>query len=164
MIFVVLTSRRGPVLHTYTFETPIKNFKLIIFDDDGQDGKNGHFSGDHIKSYFLTQAMSSTVAVPQHKLSESPNSRAIEINDWVIIASTNPISSASECDALQASLGFPLPEMTFGSNYLSLEHQPSGWKMVFDTHNALKCVKKGELGEGDGGVKVGYADAWLKSR
>lgn len=108
--------------------------------------------------------MSSAVAVPQHKLSETPNSRTIEINDWVIIASTNPISSASECDALQASLGFPLPEMTFGSNYLSLEHQPSGWKMMFDTHNALKCVKKGELGEGDGGVKVGYADAWLKSR
>ncbi|KAG1734987.1 TIP41-like family-domain-containing protein [Suillus lakei] len=108
--------------------------------------------------------MSSAIAVPQHKLSETPNSRTIEINDWVIIASTNPISNASECDALQASLGFPLPEMTFGSNYLSLEHRPSGWKMMFDTHNALKCVKKGELGEGDGGVKVGYADAWLKSR
>ncbi|KAJ8594031.1 TIP41-domain-containing protein [Rhizopogon salebrosus TDB-379] len=108
--------------------------------------------------------MSAAIAVPQHKLSETPNSRTIEINDWMITASTNPISSASECDALQASLGFPLPEMTFGSNYLSLEHQPSGWKMLFDTHNALKCVKKGELGEGDGGVKVGYADAWLKSR
>lgn len=108
--------------------------------------------------------MSAAVAVPQHKLLETPNSRTIEINDWVITASTNPISSASECDALQASLGFPLPEMTFGSNYLSLEHRPSGWKMVFDTHNALKCVKQGKLGEGDGGVKVGYADAWLKSR
>jgi hypothetical protein len=168
MIFVVLTLRRVPILqvaYTYTFETPIKNFKLIIFDDESRPRRQKQFfSGDHIKSYFLTQDMSSTVAVPQHKLSESPNSRAIEINDWVIIASTNPISSASECDALQASLGFPLPEMTFGSNYLSLEHQPSGWKMMFDTHNALKCVKKGELGEGDGGVKVGYADAWLKSR
>lgn len=114
--------------------------------------------------YFLGEVMSTAVAVPQHKLSETPNSRTIEINGWVITASTNPISSASESDALQASLGFPLPEMTFGSNYLSLEHQPSGWKMMFDTHNALKCVKEGELGDGDGGVKVGYADAWLKSR
>ncbi|KAH7923654.1 TIP41-domain-containing protein [Leucogyrophana mollusca] len=108
--------------------------------------------------------MSAAVAVPQHKLSESPNSRAIEINGWVITASTNPISNALECDALQASLGFALPEMTFGNNYLSLEHIPSGWKFTFDTASALKGVKEGELVDGDGGVKVGYADAWLKSR
>ncbi|EGO02100.1 hypothetical protein SERLA73DRAFT_86268 [Serpula lacrymans var. lacrymans S7.3] len=108
--------------------------------------------------------MSAAVAIPHHTLSETPNSRTIEINGWVITASTNPISNASDCDALQASLGFALPEMTFGSNYLSLEHVPSDWKLTFDTHSALKAVKKGEFEEGDGGVKVGYADAWLKSR
>lgn len=108
--------------------------------------------------------MSEAVAVPQHKLSESPNSRSIEIYDWLITASTNPISNAGECDALQASLGIPLPEMTFGNNYLALEHQGSGWKYAFCTSDALADVKKGELQDGDGGVKVGYADAWLKSR
>jgi type 2A phosphatase activator TIP41 len=108
--------------------------------------------------------MSAAVAVPEHKLSESPNSRSIEVNDWFITASTNPISNASELDALQAYLGFPLPEMTFGNNYLSLEHRPSGWRYSFSTARALKAVKKGELEVGDGGVKVGYADAWLKSR
>jgi type 2A phosphatase activator TIP41 len=104
------------------------------------------------------------VAVPEHKLSESPNSRSIDIYDWTITASTNPISNASELDALQACLGIPLPEMTFGNNYLSLEHRPSGWKYSFTTGRALKEVKNGPLEEGDGGVKVGYADAWLKSR
>ncbi|KAH7887386.1 TIP41-like family-domain-containing protein [Phlebopus sp. FC_14] len=104
------------------------------------------------------------VAIPEHKLSETPHSRTIEINDWVITASTNSISNAPECDALQTSLGFALPEMTFGNNFLSLEHQSSGWKLVFDTKGALMGVKGGELEEGDGGVKVGYADAWLKSR
>ncbi|KIJ69786.1 hypothetical protein HYDPIDRAFT_22950 [Hydnomerulius pinastri MD-312] len=108
--------------------------------------------------------MSAAIAVPQHTLSETPNSRTIEINGWVITASTNPISNASECDALQAALGFPLPEMTFGNNYLTLEHRTSRWKMTFDTKSALEGVKGGELEEGDGGVKVGYADAWLKSR
>lgn len=108
--------------------------------------------------------MSAAVAVPEHKLSESPNSRSIEVFDWFITASTNPISNAPECDALQASLGFPLPEMIFGNNFLTLEHRPSGWKYAFTTGAALKAVKNGELEEGDGGVKVGYADKWMESR
>lgn len=108
--------------------------------------------------------MSEAVAVPQHTLSESTNARTIEIYDWTITASTSAISNASECDALQSALGFPLPEMTFGNNYLSLDHRPSGWKFTLDTKGALSGVKGGELEQGDGGVKVGYADAWLKSR
>ncbi|OBZ70190.1 Ribosome biogenesis regulatory [Grifola frondosa] len=54
--------------------------------------------------------------------------------------------------------------MTFGNNALELEHKTSGWKFCFTTEDALKAVKNGELEDGDGGVKVGYADAWLKSR
>ncbi|KII95255.1 hypothetical protein PLICRDRAFT_169924 [Plicaturopsis crispa FD-325 SS-3] len=108
--------------------------------------------------------MAAAQAVPEHKLLESPNTRTIEIKDWVITVSTNPISNASETDALQAYLGFPLPEMTFGNNYLTLRHRPSAWNYSFTTKDALKGVKGGELEEGDGGVKVGYADAWLKSR
>lgn len=108
--------------------------------------------------------MSAAVAVPKHTLSESPNSRSIQVFDWFITASTNPISNASECGVLQASLGFPLPEMTFGKNLLTLEHRLSGWKYTFTTGAALKTVKNGELEEGDGGVKVGYADKWLESR
>nr|GAT54751.1 predicted protein [Mycena chlorophos] len=110
------------------------------------------------------QTMDSAVAVPTHKLLESPTSRAIEIFDWIITVSTNPISNAADCDALHAALGFPLPEMTFGSNFLSIEHRPSKWKYDFATLEALRGVKNGELGEGDGGVKVGHADAWLRSR
>ena|SRR3984957_9788899 len=106
----------------------------------------------------------SAVAIPEHKLSESPNSRSIDIYGWTVTASTSPISNAPELDALQTYLGFPPPEMTFGNNYLSLEHPPSGWKYSFTTGRALKQVKNGPLGEGDGGVKVGYADAWLQSR
>ena len=109
--------------------------------------------------------MSAAVALPQHRLLESPNSRTIEIGPWSVTASTNPISNAGQSDALQAAIGgIPLPEMTFGSNSLELEHKPSGWKYAFTTEEALKAVKNGELEDGDGGVKVGYADAWMKSR
>ncbi|KAI0092700.1 type 2A phosphatase activator TIP41 [Irpex rosettiformis] len=105
------------------------------------------------------------IDIPDHQLSESPNSRTIEIGQWVITARTNPISNAQELDTLQKQLsGLPLPEMTFGNNSLELEHKASGWKYQFTTGNALKGVKNGELGEGDGGVKVGHAEAWMQSR
>jgi len=108
--------------------------------------------------------MSAAVALPTHKLYESPNTRSIDINGWLITAETNPISSGPQCDALQASLGIPLPEMIFGNNTLTLEHKPSGWKYAFSAEEALKAVKRSELEPGDGGVRVDYADAWLKSR
>jgi len=108
--------------------------------------------------------MAEAVALPEHKLSESPNSRSIEIFDWTVTAQTGPISSATHCDALHAALGLPLPEMTFGSNLLQITHRPSGWTYTFRAEDALSEVKNGPLEAGDGGVKVGYADAWLKSR
>ncbi|EKM59740.1 uncharacterized protein PHACADRAFT_170338 [Phanerochaete carnosa HHB-10118-sp] len=109
--------------------------------------------------------MSAAAQLPEHKLSETPNSRTIEIGHWIITARTNPISNANELDAVQGSLqGMPLPEMTFGNNMLELEHKRTGWRYAFGTADALRGVKNGELAEGDGGVKVGYAEAWLKSR
>lgn len=104
------------------------------------------------------------MALPEHKLSESPNTRAIDIAGWIITASTAPISSMRECDWLSATLDMPLPEMTFGSNALTLKHRASGAKLAFSTLEALRCVVNGPLGDGDGGVKVGYADKWLQSR
>ena len=109
--------------------------------------------------------MSAATKLPYHTLGESPNSRSIEIGEWMVVARTNPISNAPECDALQASLGgMPLPEMTFGNNSLELHHKGSGWQYSFTAEDALKAVKNGELVDGDGVVKVNYAEAWLNSR
>ena len=108
--------------------------------------------------------MAEAVVLPEHKLSETPNSRAIDIFDWTVTAETGPISSATHCDSLHAALGIPLPEMTFGSNLLRITHRPTGWTYTFRAEDALREVKNGPLEAGDGGVKVGYADAWLKSR
>ena len=108
---------------------------------------------------------SPSVDIPEHQLYEDPNSRSIAIGQWVITVRTNPLSNAQERDALQSRLsGLPLPEMTFGNNALELEHKASGWRYQFSTEDALRGVKNGELGEGDGGVKVGYAEAWMQSR
>jgi type 2A phosphatase activator TIP41 len=108
--------------------------------------------------------MQAAPAVPEHTLSESPNTRAIAVHGWAFSASTNPISKAPECDALHDALALPLPEMTFGNNVLSLVHAPSGWKYDSDARGALAAVVNGALGPGDGGVKVGHSAAWLSSR
>jgi len=104
------------------------------------------------------------VQLPPHKLTESNNTRRIDIFSWSIETTAAPIINAVESDALQASLGFPLPEMTFGNNTLLIRHNPTGWEYQFDAAHALKQVRGGVLQPGDGAVKVGYADAWLKSR
>lgn len=108
----------------------------------------------------------STPQIPKHTLQESPTTRSISIYDWTITSSTHPISNAPQCDALHAALGgnLPLPEMTFGQNYLSLVHRQSGKAYAFATEDALRCVKTGKLSDGDGPVKVGYSDVWLRSR
>ncbi|KIJ37389.1 hypothetical protein M422DRAFT_178102 [Sphaerobolus stellatus SS14] len=105
-----------------------------------------------------------SVQVPPHKLTETNNTRRIDIFSWSIETIVAPIINASESDELQASLGFPLPEMTFGNNSLVIRHNPTGWEYQLDATHALKQVRGGELQPGDGGVRVGYADAWLKSR
>ncbi|GJJ07201.1 hypothetical protein Clacol_001401 [Clathrus columnatus] len=102
--------------------------------------------------------------LPPHTTSETNNTRKIDIFSWSLETNVAPIISASEVDAMQANLGFPLPEMTFGNNSLVIKHNPSGWEYRFDTETALKWVKNGELQSGDGSVKVGYSDAWFKSR
>ncbi|KAH8118670.1 type 2A phosphatase activator TIP41 [Phellopilus nigrolimitatus] len=85
--------------------------------------------------------MNTVAKLPEHKVSEDDGERSIDISGWRITATTKSIVTASEADALQ-----------------------NGWTYAFDAAGALGRVKNGELVEGDGGVKVGYADAWLKSR
>ncbi|TRM67914.1 TIP41-like family-domain-containing protein [Schizophyllum amplum] len=105
--------------------------------------------------------------LPPHKLYESVNARTVHLTepDWYITASTNPISSIPQCAQMQSSLDLPaIPEMTFGGNFLLLEHRPSGWKYAFTCADALKGVKKDEDANGKGMIKVNYADAWMKSR
>jgi hypothetical protein len=111
-----------------------------------------------------TASMAPAVKVPEHKLYESPNERVIDVCGWTIAACTNPIANALELDALQANLSLPTPEMTFSNNMLEIEHRALGWKYRWDAANALKGVVNGPLQGGDGGVRVGYAEAWLKSR
>jgi type 2A phosphatase activator TIP41 len=108
--------------------------------------------------------MTRQMSVP-HTLTLTPNSQTFSIPPWTITAKTLPILSAEEITEAQATLSnLPLPEMPFGNNALILKHETSGWEYCFNGVEALKDVKNGELSDGDGGVKVGYAQQWLESR
>lgn len=54
--------------------------------------------------------------------------------------------------------------MLFGNNSLVVRNDERKWEYTFDTREALRGVRLGELEEGDGAVKVGYAKEWLQSR
>lgn len=83
-------------------------------------------------------------------------------------------SIANEVRA-EKELNLPLPEMTFGNNYLSLIYQPGpsskssgskGVKMEFNGLNALSEVGTGEGWEErtGGAVQVSMAETWGKNR
>lgn len=129
------------------------------------------------------------VAVPPHKRSDTDTTSAIEISGWRLTSTSMPISNGAEIDACQAEVGINLPEMLFGNNSLVLEWfgPDSGvgagptredgediaetvegktplWRYEFRAEDALKRVHRGASEPGDGCVKVGYSEAWLRSR
>lgn len=108
-----------------------------------------------------------TPGIPDHTVHGEPgdSTTSISIHGWTISSTSLPISNAPEIDAMHEALkGLPVPEMPFGNNSVVLRYEASGWEYTFNALEALQGVKLGELGEGDGGVKVMHAKAWLQSR
>ncbi|EUC66537.1 type 2A phosphatase activator TIP41 [Rhizoctonia solani AG-3 Rhs1AP] len=111
----------------------------------------------------MATGCNAAVAVPPHKRSDTETTSAIEIAGWRLTSTSLPISNGAEIDACQAEVGINLPEMFFGNNSLVLECEPL-WRYEFWAKDALKRVHQGPSEPGDGCVKVGHAEAWLKSR
>lgn len=100
-----------------------------------------------------------------HEVKTTDTGSSISKEAWVIKSSTFPISNAPEIASLQDGLGgLPLPEMPYGNNSLIIKNIEHSWGYSFTTIEALRLVKMGELGPGDGRVQVGYAKEWLQSR
>ena len=94
-----------------------------------------------------------------HTLSYTHASRSIAIAGWTITATKLPISSSSEGDQLSATLGIPVPEMSFGNNSVNIAG-PNGWQCEFNTQEALDAVDK----TGSQGMKVSYSEQWNRTR
>lgn len=57
-------------------------------------------------------------------------------------------------------LGIAPPEMIFGDNFVTIEHQSSGWGITFNAFDALDRVDK----TGEKMLQVAYSKEWQKSR
>lgn len=57
-------------------------------------------------------------------------------------------------------LGIAPPEMIFGDNFVTIEHEKTGWKITFNAFDALDRVDK----TGQSMLQVAYSGEWQKSR
>ena len=71
-----------------------------------------------------------------------------------------PILKAAPIEEMTAKLGITPPEMIFGDNMVSIEHQATGWAINFNSFDALDRVDK----TGQEMLKVAYSTEWQKNR
>lgn len=57
-------------------------------------------------------------------------------------------------------LGIAPPEMIFGDNFVTVEHEKSGWQITFNAYDALDRVDK----TGRSMLQVAYSKEWQRSR
>ncbi|KAL9109065.1 MAG: hypothetical protein Q9227_006305 [Pyrenula ochraceoflavens] len=78
---------------------------------------------------------------------------------WRIRTQKLPILKAGPIEAMTEKLGIAPPEMIFGDNFVSLEHE-GDWGIQFNAYDALDCVDK----TGEKRLKVAYSREWHSSR
>lgn len=71
-----------------------------------------------------------------------------------------PILKAGPIEEMTEKLGIAPPEMIFGDNYLRIDHEKSGWSILFNAFDALNLVDK----TGEKRLKVAYSKEWQRSR
>lgn len=103
--------------------------------------------------------MTTAPNLPRHELVNTPNVKGIKVNGWTITSRKDTILNSAEIDRLSNELGFPLPEMIFGKNNVTLENA-HGFRLTFDTADALRLVDStNRSGEA---IKVSYSEEWTK--
>jgi type 2A phosphatase activator TIP41 len=71
-----------------------------------------------------------------------------------------PISKSEPIEEMSKNLGIPVPEMIFGDNMVAIEHLASGWRLEFNSYDALDQVDKTDKNM----LKVAYSKEWSRSR
>lgn len=94
-----------------------------------------------------------------HYPSVADADNSITQNGFKITTRKLPILKAQPIEKLTADLGIAPPEMIFGNNRVSIEHQ-SGWGINFNTYDALDRVDK----TGDSMLQVAHSREWQSTR
>lgn len=90
--------------------------------------------------------------------SQEPNSTSIK--GFRISTQKLPILKAEPIEEMTKDLGIAPPEMIFGDNFVTIEHEKTGWKITFNAFDALDRVDK----TGQSMLQVAYSGEWQKSR
>lgn len=102
----------------------------------------------------LASAGSPTIApAAQH-----PNS--ISVKGFKVSTQKLPILKSDPIEDMTKKLGIAPPEMIFGDNFVSIEHEKSGWGITFNAFDALDRVDK----TGEKMLEVAYSKEWQRSR
>ncbi|KAL4916891.1 TIP41-like family-domain-containing protein [Aspergillus aurantiobrunneus] len=89
---------------------------------------------------------------------QRPNS--ITVKGFKVSTQKLPILKAEPIEVMTKKLGIAPPEMIFGDNFVSIEHEKSGWGINFNAFDALDRVDK----TGESMLKVAYSKEWQRSR
>lgn len=81
-------------------------------------------------------------------------------NGFRITTQKHPILKAGPIEDMTNKLGITPPEMIFGDNFVTIEHDASGWGIAFSAFDALDRVDK----TGAAMLKVAYSKEWQRSR
>ena len=86
--------------------------------------------------------------------------RSYSIKGFRISTQKLPILKAGPIEEMTEKLGIAPPEMIFGDNFVTIEHERSGWGIGFNAFDALNRVDK----TGEKRLKVAYSKEWHQSR
>lgn len=89
---------------------------------------------------------------------QRPNS--VSVQGFRISTQKRPILKAEPIEEMTKKLGIAPPEMIFGDNYVTIEHEKSKWGITFNAFDALDRVDK----TGSSMLKVAYSKEWQQSR
>lgn len=91
--------------------------------------------------------------------SASDAGNSISQHGFKITTRKLPILKAGPIEEMTTKLGIAPPEMIFGDNMVSIEHN-SGWGINFNTYDALDRVDK----TGESMLQVAHSKEWQSTR
>ncbi|KAI8047050.1 TIP41-like family-domain-containing protein [Gilbertella persicaria] len=82
----------------------------------------------------------------------------ISLNNWHITSKKASICSSNEMEKIQKDFGLPPPEMVFGNNRVTVQHDDL--KIEFNAYDALALVDTSSTSSEK--IKVAYSDEWTR--
>ncbi|KAI9823531.1 MAG: hypothetical protein M1819_001332 [Sarea resinae] len=104
--------------------------------------------------------MATSDSISAHFPSPADAGKSIRQKGFKITTRKLPILKAAPIEEMTSKLGIAPPEMIFGDNSVSIEHEASGWGISFNAFDALNVVDK----TGEAMLKVAYSKEWQKNR